>query len=195
MEEKKRKGHSKINDQIKRNMYTWITRHPQVVQSPISNYCLKVMFDDQTEPQLVPKLLLQESVRELHNSLVSDPNYGGIKDARDEDGKIIISDSTLRSLLPPQLKQMSARYKIMCGCECCIYAKSVHSPLLFWRDRYLKKLKYQSLNAQSRRSGEKAHHLYETYKNTVMTHGPHIYANAYDMRSMCHNCIFICSLC
>ena len=45
------------------------------------------------------------SVRELHNSLVSDPNDGGLKDARDEDGKIIISDSTLRSLLPPQFKK------------------------------------------------------------------------------------------
>ena len=64
------------------------------------------MLDDQTEPQLVPKLLLQVSVRELHNSLVSDPNYGGLKDARDEDGKIIISDSTLRSLFPPQLKNV-----------------------------------------------------------------------------------------
>ena len=57
---------------------------------------------DQTEPQLVPKLLLQVSVRELHNSLVSDPNDGGRKDARDENGKIIISNSKLRSLLPPQ---------------------------------------------------------------------------------------------
>ena len=63
------------------------------------------MFDDQTEPQLVPKVLLQVSVRELHNSLVSDPNDGGIKDARNEDGKIIISDSTLRSLLPPHLNK------------------------------------------------------------------------------------------
>ena len=76
------------------------------------------MLDYQTEPQLVPKFLLQMSVRELHNSLVSDPNDGGLKDARDEDGKIIISDSTLRSLFPYQLKQMSARYKVMCGCEC-----------------------------------------------------------------------------
>ena len=39
------------------------------------------------------------------NSLLSDPNDGGIKDARDEDGKIIISDSTLSSLLPPQFKK------------------------------------------------------------------------------------------
>ena len=67
------------------------------------------MLDYQKEPQIVPKLLLQVSVIELHNSLVSDPNYGGLKYARDEYGKIIISDSTLRSLLQPQSKQMSTR--------------------------------------------------------------------------------------
>ena len=76
-------------------MYAWITRHPQVVKYQLSNYCLKVMLDDQTEPQLLPKLLLQMSVRELHNSIVSDPNDGGLKYARDEDNNIIISDSTL----------------------------------------------------------------------------------------------------
>ena len=99
-QEKELKGHSKINDNIKTNIYSWITRQNQVVQSPISNDCLKFMFDDQTEPQLVPKLLPQVSIRELYNSLVSDSNDGGPKDARDEDGNIIISDSTLRSLLP-----------------------------------------------------------------------------------------------
>ena len=84
------------------------------------------------------------SVREIHNILVSDPNDGGLKDPRDEDGKIIISDSTLSSLLPPQFKQMSARYKIMCGCECCISDKSIHSLLLSWRDRYLKNSRIKS---------------------------------------------------
>ena len=44
----KRKGNSKTNEHIKRNMYAWITHHPQVVQSPIYNDSLKVMFDDQT---------------------------------------------------------------------------------------------------------------------------------------------------
>ena len=167
-----KKGHYKINEQIKRNMYTWITRHPQVVQSPISNDCLKVVLYDQIDPQLFPKLLLQVSVIELHNSIVSDPNDGVIKDARYEYGKIIISDSTLSLLLPPQLKQMSARYKIMCGCECCISDKSIHSSFISWRDGYLKKLKDQSQNSQSRRSGEKAHQIYATYKNTVMPHSP-----------------------
>ena len=86
LDKKKRKGHSKINEQIKRNMYTCITRHPQVVQSKISNDRLKVVLDDRTELKLVPKLLLQVSIIELHNNLVSDPNDGGLKDDRDQDG-------------------------------------------------------------------------------------------------------------
>ena len=56
-------------------------------------------------------------VRELHNSLVSNINDGGNKDARYEDDNTIINDSTLRSLLPPQLNQMSEQYKVMWGCE------------------------------------------------------------------------------
>ena len=79
--------------------------HPQVVQSSVVNYCLKVNIDGHTETQLVPKLLLQVSVRELHNSLVSDTEDGGIKGARDAENNIIISDSTSRSLLPPQYKK------------------------------------------------------------------------------------------
>ena len=89
-------------------------------------------------------------------------------------------------MFPPQLKK-SARYNVMCACECCIYDKTMHSSLLLWSDRYLKKLKDKIQNAQNRRSGEKSHHIYETYKNTVMPHGCHIYSKAYDMEkaTMC----------
>ena len=96
------KGYSKINDQIKNYLYNWIMHHLQVLQSPISNDCLKVKIDGHIEPQLVPKLLLRVSVRELHNNLVSDKDNGGLKEARDVENNIIISDSTSRSLLPPQ---------------------------------------------------------------------------------------------
>ena len=44
----------------------------------------------------------------------------------------------------------------MCGCECFIYDKSMHSSLLSWRDRYLKKLKDQSQNDKKKEGlGEK----------------------------------------
>ena len=53
--------------------------HPQVMQSPIVNDCLKLKIDGHTEPQSVPKLLLQVSVQELYNVLVSDTEYGVLK--------------------------------------------------------------------------------------------------------------------
>ena len=43
----------------------------------------------------------------MHNSLVSDPNDGGLKDARDEEDSIGMNDSTLRLLFPPQFKNVS----------------------------------------------------------------------------------------
>ena len=72
----KRKGHSKISEEIRKSLYNWIIHHTQVVQSPIANDCLKVKINGHTEPQLVTKLLLQVSVREPHNNLVSDADNG-----------------------------------------------------------------------------------------------------------------------
>ena len=80
-----------------------------------------MIFGYHKEAQMFPKLLLRISVRELHNILVSDPNDGGLKEAKDEDDNIIINDAILRALLPPQLKQMSSRYNFMCGYDCCIF--------------------------------------------------------------------------
>ena len=57
----------------------------------------------------------------------------------------------------------------------------MHSSLISWRDRYLRKIKDIIQNAKNRRSGGKVNHIHETYKNTVMPHGRHIYAKAYDM--------------
>ena len=69
-----------------------------------------------------------------------------------------------------------------------MYAKSIHS-LLFWCYGYLKKLKDKRQISQSKRSGEKAHHIYTTYKTAVIPHVRHIYAKASDMKiaTMCTN--------
>ena len=89
-------GHSKINEQIKKYLYNWIMNYPKVLRSPIFKYCLKVNIDGHTKPPNFPQLLLQVSVQELHNSLVSDPVDSGLKEARYAEINIIISDSTLR---------------------------------------------------------------------------------------------------
>ena len=53
--------------------------HPQVVQSPIANDCLKVKIDGHGELQLVPILLLHISVIELNKNLVRNTDNGEIK--------------------------------------------------------------------------------------------------------------------
>ena len=80
--------------------------HPHVVQSPMFNDYLEVKIDGHTEPQMVPNILLQFSIRELHNNLVSDADNGGLKEAIDEDNNIIISNSTLRHYCHPNLKHV-----------------------------------------------------------------------------------------
>ena len=126
----KRRRNAKINEQVKKYLITWILQHPQVLQSPIVIYCLKLSIDIHSESQLAPKFLLQVSVWLLHNSMVTPPEEGGLKDAVDVDNNIIISDLTPRSIITPQLKNMSARHKVMCSCECCISTKSMNSSLL-----------------------------------------------------------------
>ena len=125
IEKKNRKGNSKIDERIKKSLYNLIMHHPQVVQSPMVNDCLKVKIDGPTEPQLVPKFLLQVSVIELHNNLVSATIDGGLKEARDKDDNIIISDYTLNSLLPPQLKCFRQDTRL-CVVENVAYIKKVY---------------------------------------------------------------------
>ena len=69
----------------------------------------------------------------------------------------------------------------MCGYECFISTKCIHSSLISWRDRYLKNLsiKYKMLKTEG--LGEKKIYIYKTYKNTAIPHGSHIYAKLYDM--------------
>ena len=59
--------------------------------------------------------------------MVSPPKEGGIKEARDPDNNIIISDSMLRTIIPPQINNMSAQYKVMCGWVRFRSAKIIYS--------------------------------------------------------------------
>ena len=130
--------------------------------SPIVNDCIKLSIDGQVEPQLVPKCLLQVSVRELHNSMVIPPEEGELKEAIDTDNNFIISDSILCRILPPPKKKMTYRYKVMCGCDCFISSKIMHFYLLTCRDHLLKHLKDRSHNAQNRKSGEISSRIFKS---------------------------------
>ena len=76
---------------------------------------------------------------------------------------------------------MSEPYKIMCGCVCCIYEKSMNSSLLTWRYSHPKHLKYLIKNTQKIRYVERGSRIFETYKKSLRTFGCHIHNTAADM--------------
>ena len=75
----------------------------------------------------------------------------------------------------------------MCGYECFISSKIVHSSLLSWRDRSYKKAQGSKPKFSKKKVWGKYNLIYEIYKNTVMPHGRHIYAKISDMEksTMC----------
>ena len=63
------------------------------------------------------KLLLECPMQQLRNELISSPDDGGLLGAINADTNyVIISDTILRYLAPPQLRPMTDRHKMMCGC-------------------------------------------------------------------------------
>ena len=60
------------------------------------------------------------------------PEEGLIKEIIDSDNNIIISDSTLRKVLPSPLNKMTDQYKLMCDCEFFISTKMMHLSLVIW---------------------------------------------------------------
>ena len=101
--------HIKINERLRKSLYNWILQNLQVVKYTIANDCHKISIDGPSESQSAPKCLLQVCFRELRKSMVSTPEEIGLKESKYADNSIIISDFTLQSILPHQLKNMSAR--------------------------------------------------------------------------------------
>ena len=100
-----------------------------------------------------------------------DSNRRGVsKELRYKQNNIIISDSVLCTIIPPQLKKMSSWYKVMGRYKCFISAKSMNYSLLTWCGCYSEKLKYQSHNVQNRSIGEITSRIFVTYNNYVRPH-------------------------
>ena len=62
------------------------------------------------------KIYLQVPIKELYDGIIKPPNLGVLNEAIGSDGNLIISDSKLCELLPPQSKAMPKQRSYLCGC-------------------------------------------------------------------------------
>jgi hypothetical protein len=135
----KRKGFSHITQDVRLALHHWIVSHPHVVNSPLMGDLIFVKDSKTGEKVKMARLLLEIPFRELHNDLIKSVEEGGLECAR-KDGKVVISDTSLRYFIPKQLRRMTNRHKMMCGCEICIVSRLLHLVLLAWRRRRLQEL-------------------------------------------------------
>ena len=135
----KRKGWSKIDELLKKIIVKYIVNHPNVIHSPIMNDTILVKDPTDSSKKIKKnKLLLQTSVRKLHSDLIAD-----VPECTSSDGKVIVSDTKLRALIPPEVKSMTLRYKQMCGCLDCLSIDMYHEAYHRFKRVVLKVLKQQ----------------------------------------------------
>ena len=135
-----RNGYNTQQSKLNSSLFDWIINHPHVVSSPIARDSVLVdvpCIDGTKRKERVGKLLLEISVRELHQDLMRPPPIG-LKDAFCKvTKKLLISESYLRNMLPPQLRAMTFAQKQICGCECCTIMRMYHASLLKYRKTIL----------------------------------------------------------
>jgi hypothetical protein len=109
---------------------------------------------------------LEIPVRELHNDLIELPQKRGLAEAW-KDGIVIIGDSSLRYLLPKELRPATERHKQMCCCETCISPRMLQSSLNAFRQRWSNRLTAEA--ERTRAPDELA--LAKDYQNKVLPNG------------------------
>ena len=90
-------------------------------------------------------------MQQLHNELIASPYDGGLLGCRHaETNDVIISDTVICSLEPPQILLMIDNHRMMCGCAICNTSKYFQEYLNAWRRKQLKNMKDKAYHSRGR---------------------------------------------
>ena len=78
-------------------------------------------------------------MQHFQNDLIASPDDGvSLGSRHDDTNDVIISDTMLRSLSPPQLFPVTDHQNFICGCAICNTSKYFQESLNEWRRKQLK---------------------------------------------------------
>ena len=93
-------------------------------ESTIACDTLLITYTEYVLKRILKKLLLECTMRQLHNNLTASPDDGGLLGAINADiNNVIISDTMICSLEPSQLRPIPYHQKIMFDCVICNTSK------------------------------------------------------------------------
>ena len=136
---------------LRQKLVEWIIKNSNVLESPIARDTLLITDAESRVKRIVLKIFLECSMRQLHNEVIASSDDGGLLGSRhDETNYVIISDTMLRTLAPPQLPPMIYHKKNMCGCTICNTSKYFQELLNSWRRKQLNIMKDKVDNPRGR---------------------------------------------
>ena len=145
-------SNKKVNEALREKLVERKMKILNVRKYPISRDTLIIIDAESGVKRRGPKLLLECSMRKLHNEIINSPYGGGLLGARLADtNDVIISDTMIRSLSPPQLRPLTYNHTIMCGCEICNNLKYFQESLNTWQRKQLKIIKDKADNSRGRK--------------------------------------------
>ena len=131
-------------------------------ESLIAHNTSLITHEESGVKQRVPKLLLEYSMRQLHNELIASPDDAGLFGAwHDDTNYVIFSETKFCSLEPPKLFPMTYHHKIVCGCAICNTSNYSQESLNAWWRKQLKTMKNKADNSRVRKTYE----LTQAYKS------------------------------
>ena len=108
-------------------------------------------------------------MRQLHNDIIASPDDGGLLVSRHADtNDVIISDTMILYLAPPQLIPMTDHQKMTCGCAICNTSKYFQELLNSWWWKQIKIMKDKAYNSRGRKKSELTQ-AYKSYANYAFT--------------------------
>ena len=128
-----------VSKALRQKLVEWIMKNSNVRESPIARDTLLITDAEYGVKRRVPKFLLEFSMRQLHNYIITSSDDGGLLGSRHADKNyVIISDTMICSLSPNQLRPMPDHHKMMCGYAICNTSKYFQESLNSWRRKQLK---------------------------------------------------------
>ena len=177
-----RKGYNTKQSSLNASLFEWVLNHPHVIASPIYKDTVIVNVPNgngEFTKERVGKLLLEISVRELHDDMMKDPPIGFSDAYCKSTNKLLISERYLRNMLPPQLKPISEYQKQMCGCECCTVMRMHHESLLKFRKRECEQYSQNSTTRTRSKSLERI--SFNDYLSEIMVDNRPVFPKARDV--------------
>ena len=150
------RGISRYNTTTKKFIEEIVERilsHTNIKPSCVSSNVVKVLNPESNQKEFSPKMLMDITVRDLHNDTIKPSDDGGLESVVDSvTQKVLISDTTFRLFIPPQVRKLTTKLCQICGCELCIIPKDMQidldlvqtkmSPTLSFSGMYLKPFIY-----------------------------------------------------